>query len=416
MFLLPPQVAASSCTSTLAQALAKPSAGEQISALQAVESACIASSLYYARLGRLELEQGQVSDAVLHLEKSLMLDATNGEALIDYAEALYRSGSIDLALSVNRSIGRHADLPPSVLALVEARQKSWSSLLRQSRQSLFGVMGYSSNLNNGSERGTLQLTFGDDRLTLPLEAVYRSKAGAYTLLGYINESDIRFLRSEAGLSSYLVVKETQANIADQMTLGATIKPRANASHAPELGARVQVQEEKESVAVNLQLPLLVKEAGGDVNLSALTEFSASRGAATDRAYALGLRLDNQWIFDKSKVSVDLTLTRDYALTPRIGGDQIELSASLSWVTRVATGELTLGVDGLYLQDAEGSSDFLANNESRHLIRTSPWVGYQQPLAAGLMINGSLRNQRQYSNIDLFASQAVQVRLGLQYSW
>jgi len=364
----------------------------------------------------LELEQGQVSDALLHLEKSLMLDATNGEALIDYAEALYRSGSIDLALSVNRSIGRHADLPPSVLALVEIRQKSWSSLLRQQRQSLFGVLGYNSNLNNGSERDTLQLTFGDDRLTLPLEAVYRSKAGAYTLVGYINESDIRFLGNKGGLSSYLVVKETQANIADQLTLGATIKPGESASYAPELGARVQVQQENVSVAVNVQLPLFAKEAGGDVNLSALTELSASRGAATDRAYALGLRLNKQWIFDKNKVSVDLSLIRDYALTPRIGGDQTELSASLSWVTRVARGELTLGFEGLYLQDAEGSSDFLANNESRHLVRTSPWIGYQQPLTAGLVINGSLRNQRQSSNIDLFASRAFQFRLGLQYDW
>ena len=414
--MLSPQVAASSCTSTLAQALAESSVGEQISALLAVESACIASSLYYARLGRLELEQGQVSDAVLHLEKSLMLDATNGEALIDYAEALYRSGLIDLALSVNLSIGRQANLPPSVRALVSLRQKRWSGLLRQQRQSLFGVLGYSSNLNNGSERDTLQLTFGDDRLTLPLEAVYRSKAGAYTLLGYINDTVIRFLGNEAGLSSYLVVKETQANIADQLTLGATIKPSVSDSFAPELGARVQVQEEQESLAVNVQLPLLEKGAGSDVNLSALTEFTASRGAAADRAYALGLRLGNHWIFDKSKVSVDLAFTRDYTLTPRVGGDQTELSASLSWVTKLAKGELTLGFDGLYLQDAEGSSDFLANNEPRHLVRTSPWIGYQYPLAEGLMVSGSIRNQYQSSNIDLFASQAFQFRLGLQYSW
>ena len=79
--------------------------------LAELQSRCLRSSEYYSLLGAAQLNSGKLDVASESLERSLLLDPSNGAAQIDYAEALYAAGQLFPALQLNETLLARDDIP-----------------------------------------------------------------------------------------------------------------------------------------------------------------------------------------------------------------------------------------------------------------------------------------------------------------
>ena len=91
---------------------------------------CLESSEYFALIGAAWLNGGLLSEAVEALERALLLDAENGAAQIDYAEALYRQGQLFPAIELNEQLLARTDLPANLRPALERRRDEWQAVTR----------------------------------------------------------------------------------------------------------------------------------------------------------------------------------------------------------------------------------------------------------------------------------------------
>ena len=75
---------------------------------------CLLSTEYFALLGAAQLNLGLLAESMESLERSLLLDAKNGAALIDYAEALLLDGQLFAAIEANDMLIVRDDMPENI--------------------------------------------------------------------------------------------------------------------------------------------------------------------------------------------------------------------------------------------------------------------------------------------------------------
>lgn len=138
-------------------------------ALQWVEremGVCADDSVATGLYGGLLLRNGQVGDALIWLEKSLLLDPEQPGVAADYAVALAGVGEADASSALAEQVLSRSDVPETLEALLD--DLSRASLWEHGFQFSLGV-GASDNILFEPDLERLELTFGDDgRAQIPL--------------------------------------------------------------------------------------------------------------------------------------------------------------------------------------------------------------------------------------------------------
>ena len=93
-------------------------------ALAPLMNECLRSSEFFALYGAAQMDTGKLAEALEMLERALLLDANNGAAQIDYAQALYLRGQLFSALDLNAQILQREDIPSNIQAMLEQRGSS----------------------------------------------------------------------------------------------------------------------------------------------------------------------------------------------------------------------------------------------------------------------------------------------------
>lgn len=162
-----------------------------IGTLQQKRSACLDDPVFLALLGALLLEEGDAEQALIWLERSLMLDPDNLGTQADYALALAALGQPEALLQIAESLRHRSDLPkalrdrlfpaqardPFALPLVRLglpTRRDWGALGEVSV-----LTGYEGNLDRAPRLSELTLTLPDGPpIVLPVSS--QPRAGAAT--------------------------------------------------------------------------------------------------------------------------------------------------------------------------------------------------------------------------------------------
>lgn len=143
---------------------------------------CIENAAFLGLLGALWLEQGDPAQALLWLERSLMLDPSVPVTLADHALALAALGDRTAVGELLERWRSRADVPPLVRARLELAQRgpeprsdSRAGRLAAAgaggfawRRSVSLMRGYDSNLDHSPRLDELRLTTPDGPIMLPL--------------------------------------------------------------------------------------------------------------------------------------------------------------------------------------------------------------------------------------------------------
>ena len=93
--------------------------------LSALSDRCSDSAEFFALLGAMQLQIGDLLQATESLELALLLDPQNGSALFDYAELLNQEGQTLNAIELGEQLLSREDLPRALENLILERLGTW---------------------------------------------------------------------------------------------------------------------------------------------------------------------------------------------------------------------------------------------------------------------------------------------------
>jgi hypothetical protein len=159
---------------------------QELANLQQLTTACLQRADFYAYQGQLLLLQERFVDALVALERSLLLDATQLGVQLDYAIALAQTGDIDSARALAQQVLEGKDAPPAMRKTLEAilrsEQQPASATSRwQWRGSVQSLLGLDSNLNSATSADAINLTLPNGNVSLLLDASSKPRSGAASI-------------------------------------------------------------------------------------------------------------------------------------------------------------------------------------------------------------------------------------------
>ena len=387
---------------------------------------CLESAEFFALYGAAQLNSDEVAEASESLELALLLDAENGSAQIDYAQALFLQGQLFSALELNQQILDRGDVPPQLLAAIEARHRSWRGLTRENSVVLDVLAGYDNNLNGAPDAGQVTLTLSNELILLGLDKEFQPNAGPYLNFRLADRYRQLAPQHQHNFTSELrgrVSEDADSDFLQFDNRYAFIKPgrrhswqlSGGISHlvfggdslytATDLAARYQRASRlacKPYYGLSLQHQLF----HGQSNLNAV-EGKASAGfncpvAGSPRAQQFSAQAS---LFSNSAVK-----------SRRPGGDrngwQIDLSYRIDW----AGGELRSQIHHTKLNDKKGFSPLLDNGSQRGLSRSYLLLQYRRSLTLDTTLMVNVYRQQQKSNLELFRSTDNNVEIGLSLAF
>jgi hypothetical protein len=149
-----------------------------IARLQLARASCIDNADYLSALGGLILEDGDAEQALIWLERALLLDPDNRGAQADHALALAALGQPEALAALSRSWLGRSDIPPalrdklfpveprSAYAFPPVRLGQVSEINWGTQGEVSVVLGYETNLDRSPRLTELTLTPVDDDPTL----------------------------------------------------------------------------------------------------------------------------------------------------------------------------------------------------------------------------------------------------------
>ncbi|MBH9551215.1 tetratricopeptide repeat protein [Inhella gelatinilytica] len=157
--------------------------------LSAQREACIENAPFLALLGALWLEQGDPGQALVWLERALLLEPRAQGARLDHALALARMGELDAAQTLYIEWQHKADVPPVVLHRLRAAIQGGAapvvasappepvSLGWRFSPSVSVSRGYEDNLDRSPTLSEIRLTPPEGPITLPLAVPIAPRKG-----------------------------------------------------------------------------------------------------------------------------------------------------------------------------------------------------------------------------------------------
>jgi len=427
-FLLPLSVqACPDLQSFYALAQDSPARAERLEAsLAPMMAECLESSEYFALYGAALMDNGKLAEALETLERALLLDASNGAAQIDYAQALYLRGQLFSALQLNDQLLQRQDLTPELQRLLEDRQQSWRQQTRQHGFQADVLTGYDNNLNGAPDPGQITLTLSGEPVLLALNPEYRPVSGPFINMRLAGR--YRQLASDHQHNLLVemrgrVSEDTDSDLLQLESRYAFVRPRrdhtwqldAGVSHllfggsplytategsARYVAARVQSCQPNYALAVQHQLYH---------EQSNLNSVESKAGAGINCPLWLGAR--------QSTVGVAASLLHNHALkNSRPGGDRGGWQLQIDWQFPLLKGLFSTQLNHTELADHSGYSPVLANGADRWLRRSYLLLQYRQPLYTDMALLVNFYHQRQNSNIELFESLDTTLEVGVSVAF
>jgi len=143
---------------------------------------CSDSAEYFALLGAMQLQIGDLLQATESLELALLLDPQNGSALFDYAELLNQQGQTVNAIELGEQLLSREDLPRALEELIVQRLRTWRRATTEQSLSLGVSLGHDSNLNSAPSNDSLALTLSGRSVVLDVAPEFRATSGDYSRL------------------------------------------------------------------------------------------------------------------------------------------------------------------------------------------------------------------------------------------
>ena len=387
---------------------------------------CLESSEYFALYGAAQMDVGKLAEALETLERALLLDATNGAAQVDYAQALYLRGQLFSALDLNDQILARQDLPPDLQELLLERRQQW---LRQTRQHAFHadvLAGHDNNLNGAPDPGQITLTLSGEPVILTLNEEYRPISGPYLNLRAGGQFQQLASDHQHNVMAEMRGRVSEDNASDLLQFEsryAYVRPRrdhtwqfdAALSHllfggsplftATEGGARYQTVISN-GCQTHYGLAAQYQLYHRQNNLNSL-ESKASAGM--ECPLALGYR--------PTMIGAEFGLLSNVAVNDgRPGGDRTGWQLRLDWQLPLLSGMLNTELNHTQLDDQTGYSPLLDNGADRWLSRSYFLMQYRQPLRSDIALMVNFFHQYQRSNIELFESIDTTLEVGLNFTF
>ena len=391
-------------------------------ALAPLMNECLRSSEFFALYGAAQMDTGKLAEALEMLERALLLDANNGAAQIDYAQALYLRGQLFSALDLNAQILQREDMPPNIQAMVERRDRQWREQTRDVAVLADVLAGYDDNLNGAPDPSQITLTLSGEPVILTLNPEYQPISGPY-------------------MNLRLGTQFRQLGVDHQHNLSADLRGRASEDTGSDLAqfeTRYQYTSTQREHAWHLGGAASHLFFGGSALYTAfevngryqfrLGERCSQRADAASQYQRYRSQSNLNSIESKlgagvecsaplagrpGQLSLDLSLLNNAALNSgRPGGDRNGWQADLNWQTPLLQGVLSAQLNYTQLKDSQGYSSLLDNGARRWLKRSYALLQYRQLLRPNLAFMANFYHQNQRSNIELFDSLDSTLEIGI----
>lgn len=394
--------------------------------LAAVISQCLESSEFFALYGAAQMDSGKLADALESLERALLLDASNGAAQIDYAQALYLRGQLFSALDLNDQILRRGDIPADLRDALTQRRQEWRQQTRRTGLQADVLAGYDNNLNGAPDPGQITLTLSGVPVILTLNPEYRPISGPYLNLRLAgNYQQIASDHQHNALVELRgrVSEDSPSDLLQLQTRYAYVRPSrehtwqfnaamghlffgGNALYtATDIGARYRAVVGLGCTS-NSELASQHQLYHGQNNLNSL---ESKLSAGVECPLQVGGRT--------SLAGIEFSLLNNTALNDnRPGGDRNGWQMNVDWQFPLLRGIFTAQLNHTQLQDTEGYSELLAGGAERWLRRSYVLFQYRQPIALDMALLVNLYQQHQSSNIELFESTDRTLEIGISMAF
>lgn len=407
------------------------------------------------QLGQLQNRAGQYAQAVLHLERAMLLQPGIAAIHIEYAIALAGTGQADAALDLISQVLLTPGLPDAIRTALVQQQSNWYNQSTASahpqpghsahrRTAASFRLGHDSNLLGAPGLTSLTLSLPDQAVTLPLDSSYLPRAGMYTRTDLTWEAikptaGAGLLQAAVGLGLRNQGNATQGN-SQQMQgaveysapLPVSVQAQAGQGGVP-WGGHLGAQAATYHTNSGARYRVLAMQAGvhnqhlqstlagvcatrlgidwQDRNLQNNTVLS---GRYTGLAATHGCQAATPgalWVQWSARLGVD------HPIHPqRPGGRQQQLALRAQLGAHTATGHWQLDAEWFAQTDAQGYSALLVNGAARQLRRTSVRAEYLHPFATGWQLQAGIEWQRQTSNLVLFSQQSHGPYVALRRVW
>lgn len=393
-----------------------------LQALRPLEAACLQSAEYYALVGAGQLSTGLLVPALESLERALLLDADNGAAQVDYAEALYLSGQLFPALELNTGILQRGDVPGHVAQLLQARQQVWRRQTRSKRLLAEIGLGYDNNLNGGPARNEITLTLSGEPVQLSLDEAFQPVAGPYgnlRLTGMFQQIHAEHThdlmaavrsRNSAHTASDLLQLDWRYNFGSTWN-DWRLNLTAGTSHLLWGGSPLYSVTETR---------FLLQPAGNgclpQYELAAQHQLyhgqSLFSGVESSASVGLECRPQGQ----NRRFGAELGLINNSAIkAARPGGERQGWKLRLHLEQPLWRGSVSAQFSLATLNDATGYNELLADFSRRETSTRMLRLQYRQALQPRVELMLNLNRQQQGSNLGPFQNTGTVFELGLSYA-
>jgi tetratricopeptide (TPR) repeat protein len=387
---------------------------------------CLRSSEYFALYGAAHMETGDLAEALELLERALLLDANNGAALIDYAQALYLRGQLFSALDLNGQLLERDDLPENIDRLLQERERRWRGQTRQHGFQADLLAGYDNNLNGAPDPSQITLTLSGEPVILTLNPSYRPVSGPYANLRLGGQYSQQAADHQHNVSAEMrgrVSEDTGSDLVQIASRYNYLRPKRD--HAWQIGAAM-------SHLLYGGSPLYSAAEGNiryqhTINTSCInsTEFATQFQHYIDQSslnsleskVGLGISCSLELAGKPRAIGAQLSLLNNTALNSgRPGGDRDGWQFALQWQFPFHKGVISSQLNHTELNDAEGYSALLDNGAQRWIKRSYLLLQYRQVILPNTAFVVNAYHQNQSSNIELFDSIDTTVELGIILSF
>ncbi len=402
------------------------SQAELVAELAPLMGECLQSAEFFALYGAAQMNSGDLAAALESLERSLLLDASNGAAQIDYAQALYLRGQLFSAIDLNQQVLARPDLPPDIEALLRQRDEQWRAQTRQLAFQVDALAGYDDNLNGAPDPSQITLTLSGEPVILTLNPDFQAVSGPY-------------LNLRAG-GNYRQLEASHQHNA-QLELRGRVSEDSG-SDLLQLQSRYDFLRPRRSSTWQLSAAMGHLFFGGNALYTATdasARYQAPTVAACNRRYDAALQhqhyhgqhnLNSLEARLAGGIDCPLTvggvqtllgfeaglLTNKALNSGRPGDDRDGWQLNVDWQVPMAGGLLRSQLNHTRLRDAEGYSPLLDNGADRWLERSYVLLQYQRPLQPGMVFLANFFHQHQRSNIEIFDTLDSSVEVGLSFSF
>jgi len=389
---------------------------------------CLLSSEFFSLYGAAQLNTGQLSEAMESLERALLLDPSNGAALIDYSEALLSDGQLFAALEANALLQAREDLPDTLKPQIEQRQREWSALTRQTSWQLDLLGGYDDNLNGAPDEDLVTLTLSGQPILLTLNDEYQAASGPF-LTARLQarhrrlspdfqdtfQGQIRGRRSNNSASDVLQAvarfNRLDGSGRRNQQWGAGVNHLLFSGRPLFTGSDVRYQFQFESIAGCR--PYL----GSALQHQVWHEQRRLDGLEAKASLGSGCTLRTA---SPQRINVEASVLYNAGLSGnRLGGSRDGWQLTADWQVALRRGVLSAQLNHTYLLDGQGFSPLLEYNARRNVRRSSVLLQYSEKFrwlgdSTQFLIN--FYHQDQNSNLGVFRTEDTSLEIGVRWQF